>query len=566
VNPIDRVVMFFAPEAGKRRLAARKQADAMMNYDGASRGARTAGWKAPYTSADAAAYGQRGLLRQRSRDMVRNRALAARAKDVVVTNVVGQGIVPSVNAASADVAERVKGLVDRHLLTPDLCALGEYDLYEMQSIVMSTVFTDGEVLARRRVRNPVFNPNLALPFQIELLEVDYLDHSVQRYGENHVVEGVEYGPTGAIEAYHLYNEHPGAVITRKVLTSTRVPWQDVLHIRRFDRPGQLRGVPWLAPVMLTLADLSDYVEAQILKQRMAALMAVLVEWEEGKRPKDANGLETLSPGAVVNLPEGATATFSNPPSVAGFGEFMRFGMATVAVGIGITLESLSGDLKGVNYSSGRMGRMEHDRLVKAWQSQLIVGQFCRGVGRWMREAMALSPEWRGVEFGLEWTPPRRILVDPSKEIPAMVAEIDAGLASRQHMQRELAYDPARVRREREEDQRLDAAAGLRPVGASAQGIDDGEDDPADDDSGDDVDPEDGARSAGPVPARRARPGRSAPDMGALVEAIRAMPAPVVNVAPAPVTVNVPPRAAVRRDAVFNDNGQITGMIEREVDQ
>ena len=110
MNPIDRLVLFFAPEAGRRRVAARKQADVLMHYDGASRGTRTAGWKAPGTAADAAAFGTRGLLRQRSREMVRNRALAARARDVVVTNVIGQGIVPSVRAASDNVTGAVRGL------------------------------------------------------------------------------------------------------------------------------------------------------------------------------------------------------------------------------------------------------------------------------------------------------------------------------------------------------------------------------------------------------------------------------------------------------------------------
>jgi capsid protein len=31
--------------------------------------------------------------------------------------------------------------------------------------------------------------------------------------------------------------------------SVRVPAERVLHIYRVDRPGQVRGVPWLAPAI-----------------------------------------------------------------------------------------------------------------------------------------------------------------------------------------------------------------------------------------------------------------------------------------------------------------------------
>ena len=462
MNLIDRVIGTFNPEAGLRRARARAQTQLLMNYDAASKGRRTYGWKAPGTSADAAAYGARTRLRNMSRDFVRNRAYAARGRDVVMANVVGEGITPSIRAG-----ENAKAAVSAylpHLTGQDIDAMGEYDLAEMQGIIMSTVFTDGEVLVRRRMRNPRFNRNLLLPYQVELLEVDLLDHTIQRWGENLVVEGVEYGPTGAIEAYHLYNEHPGAVLHRRPLESTRVHWSDIIHVRRFDRPGQMRGVPWLAPVMMTLGELSDYQEAQILKQRMAALMALVIEWEDGaSRPAESGrGLEELAPGAVVDLPTGAKPHFTEPPTVDGYDEFMRRGLAAVAVGLGITYESLSGDLKGVNFSSGRMGRMEMDRLVRMWQRNLMIGQFCRGMERWFRDGLALVGH-AGLPFTLDWTPPRRILVDPTKEIPAMIEEVEAGLNSRQRTQRELGRDPDTIRAERKQDADADRDAGLPAV-------------------------------------------------------------------------------------------------------
>jgi hypothetical protein len=42
------------------------------------------------------------------------------------------------------------------------------------------------------------------------------------------------------------------------LSSQRVAARDVLHIYRKRRPGQLRDVSWLAPVLTRLCDLGDY--------------------------------------------------------------------------------------------------------------------------------------------------------------------------------------------------------------------------------------------------------------------------------------------------------------------
>lgn len=487
---IDRVIGYFAPEAGLRRLTARAQTNVVMNYDAASRGRRTYGWKASATSADAAAFGSRERLRQLSRDMVRNRAYAARAKDVVVANVVGEGIQPSVRSDKDSDKKTITSLMRQHLLTNLIDTGEEYDLLEIQQICMGTVFTDGEVLVRRRMRSSRFSRGLVLPYQVELIEADQLDTTVQTFGGNLVIEGVEYGPTGAVEAYHIYNEHPGAVRHRNPLTSTRVHWTDIIHLRRFDRPGQMRGVPWLAPVMMTLGELADYQEAQILKQRISALMAIVLKYTTGAvRPATAGaGIEDLAPGAVVELPEGAEPTVVQPPTVDGYDEFMGRGLRTIAAGIGLTYEALTADLRGVNFSSGRMGRNEMDRLVRMWQRSLMIMQFGAGMERWFRDGLRLAG-YGDLQFTLDWTPPRRILVDPTREIPAMIAEVDAGLNSRQGVQRELGRDPDRIREERQQDaeadRKMNAAAPAPKTPPVPGGPDPDADDPEDDEKDDD---------------------------------------------------------------------------------
>ncbi|MFG6080974.1 phage portal protein [Paracoccus litorisediminis] len=469
---LDRFIGEIAPMIGSKRMLARRAMGLAMNYDAAARGRRTEGWKAPATDADAAAFGSRERLRQLSRDMVRNRPYAARAREVVVSNVVGTGIVPSVVHGDAAKQAKIWAVLREHLLTPALDARGELDLYAQQEVVIGTVFTDGEVLARRRIRRGKYARDLPLGFQIELLECDYLDTTITSWGANEVIEGVEYSPIGDIEAYHLFREHPGAARMRGApLISERVSWRDILHIRRLDRPGQLRGVPWLAPVMLTMGDLSDYQEAEILKQKMAALLAGVVTYDKddagAEDVKKLRGLSKLEPGAVVAAPQGAQVSWTTPPRVEGYPEFVRENLGAVSMGIGITRESLTGDLSGVNFSSGRMGRMEMDRNVERWQ-RLVIGQFCAGVERWVREAWRLQQVLPAEEFALAHTAPRRPLIDPNDEIDAMVKAVEAGVNSRQNVQRTLGLDPEQIRRERAEDQNKDTEANLAPV--AVQGL------------------------------------------------------------------------------------------------
>lgn len=467
---LDRVVMDVAPRAGLARVKARVAGSALMNYDAASKGRRTYGWKSPATDGDAAAYGSRETLRQLARDMVRNRPYAQRAREVVVSNVVGTGIAFSVNHADPETRDQIDAVLREHLLTPNIDARGESNLMELQAVAMRAVFTDGEVLARRRIRRGKYARAIPLGFQIELIEADLLDLTKVSNGKNPVIEGVEYGPIGDVQAYWILTEHPGSARmgVQAQSKSERVDWRDIIHVRRFDRPGQLRGVTWLAPVMMTMGDLSDYQEAQILKQKMAALLAGVITNDDttgADTAKAAKGLEDLEPGALVSAPAGSSVTFTTPPRVDGYAEFMREGLGAVAMGIGITRESLTGDLSGVNFSSGRMGRMEMDRNVEGWQEHLMIGQFCAGIGRWISEAWLLVADSKLAreKFSIDWTAPRRPLIDPNDEIDAEIKAVDAAIKSRQGVQRKLGLDPDRVRREREEDAAKDAASTAAPA-------------------------------------------------------------------------------------------------------
>lgn len=450
MNVIDQIVLTFSPARGASRILARKRANVLMNYDGASRGRRTAGWKAPAKTADGAARYDRARLRDLSRDMIRNRSFATRAQAVVTNNVVGVGILPSLARIDGAAREDLLNRITDHFGSTSIDFFGLHSMFEMQRLVQNTVFSDGEILVRRRIRNR----SGAAILQVQLYEADFLNPNIRKDKTtgNEIVEGIEIADDGEIVAYHLFTRNPQDVGTYGQ-KSERVAASEIAHIYRGDRPGQLRGVPWLAPVMLTLGEISDYSEAQILKQRLSAVLTGFVENDEADATVEGeadSAFTDVQVGALTHLEPGKRVVFPDAPQAGGFEQFIRQALASVAVGVGITFESLAGDLRQVNFSSARMGRMEMDRNIEVWQQHLVIGQFCDVVARWFLEVeTARSTAFKGAK--ILWTAPVRALVDPTKEIPAMIKEIDAGLLSLQRAQRMRGRDPAIIRVERAED-------------------------------------------------------------------------------------------------------------------
>lgn len=455
---LDRAILQVSPIRGVKRIEARARANILMNYDAGGQGRRVKGMPAPATDADAASEPSRRLLRQRSRDLIRNAPFARRGMTVVSNNVVGAGILPTITGpnkskASVKAAEDAGAVILTHLASASLDAHGALNLSAMQTVVCNSLFESGEVLALRRTRENV--PAGGLPLAIELLEIDHLDATVQSFRDggvvNEVIDGIEYDAQGVVVAYHIYEKHPGASRwTKRSLKSKRVPAIDVLHIRRIDRPGQVRGVPWLAPVMVTMKEMRDYQEAQILKQKISALLVGVIEAGDAGVPKDGAGLDKMSPGQLVHTEAGQKVVFSNPPQVNDYDVVMRLGLCAAAMGLGITYESLAGDLGRVNFSSARIGRLEMDKNIETWQTQILIGQFCAGVGRWSLDAYRLRPKAkRGMK--MSWTAQRRAIIDPTKEIPAIIKKVEGGLSSMQREQRAMGLDPEVIARERQED-------------------------------------------------------------------------------------------------------------------
>ena len=409
-------------------------------YEGAAESRTRRGWTRSNVGPNTAA-SHAPTLRARARDMVRNDAHAARAVQVVAGNVVGTGIQPRFRDDPKQVMET---LWRNWSAKADVS--GRLGLDTLQLIAMRAAVQDGECFVVRRTRR---RSGAVLPLKIELLEADMLDESKNGTitGGGAIIQGVEVDQFGEVVGYHFRQRHPGETHIFAGATAyetIRIPAADVIHVYLPLRPQQMRGVSLLAPSMTAKVDLSDYERFHLTSKKMEAAMTAFVIPGDNLPPSlnepeigtemsiatDADGadVEKMEPGLIAFLPNGKDIRFSNPAPVQGYSEFKRAMLQTIAVGWGLTYELMTGDLSQVNYSSLRAGMLEFWRFVDQLQWQMFIPTFCDGVLNWFAESVELSGGDAARALDVEWVPPKRAQVDPSKDILADYLRVRAGFA------------------------------------------------------------------------------------------------------------------------------------------
>ena len=334
---------------------------------------------------------------------------------------------------------------------------------------------------------------MILPLQLHMLEGDQLDLAKSEALPNGQIKyGVEFDPIGRRRAYWLFAAHPGADASAATASRTSAPYpaRDFLHVFRVERPGQVRGMPWGTGSVHRLRMLDDYVDAQLERQRKAAcFMAWRRAPDHLAEPlEDASPLlDRLEPGIIEDLPPGWDIEFATPPQPEDDERFMRARLREVAADYGIPYEVLTGDLSQVNFSSARMGWNEFARNIETWRWQLLVPRLLNPLVDWFREAAALIGFTVVQPYPL-WTAPARVMVDATREVPALIKAIRAGLISTPQAIRQQGYDPDLLLAEESAWRAKTATAGL--LFDSDPGADLGRDPDGPDGPDDDMDTED----------------------------------------------------------------------------
>lgn len=452
-------------------------------HEGASRrGAFMANWRVGLRSADADWMPDRDDVVARSRDVGRNEGVGASATMRTVNSAVGfrwdftskpnwiaLGIPYEV---ARELGQRIGAAWEQYAYGIHFQADAERVLTFGGLLRLSAahIFNDGEMLGviewaddedtryctRLRVVDPdrLSNPN-------GMADGSRLDNG------NTVIGGVEKNAAQVPVAYWIRESHPGdlgstAKRTWRRLTrySTNLGRPQVLHAFDKLRASQTRGITRFVSVLKLFKAFSTFTDKTLEAAALNALFLGFIKSNAGpsavgesfdaddlagwaadredfysENPIEVQGaqLPVLGPDDDVQMQTTARDT-------SGFDGFTRAILRLIAAALGITYEELSMDFSTTNYSSARAA------LMIAWKETLAL----RGLieqqiawlffAAWLEEAIDIGavvlPEgapdfYDAIDAYVEgrWRGPGRGHIDPTKEVAAAAARIEAGIST-----------------------------------------------------------------------------------------------------------------------------------------
>ena len=412
------------------------------------------------------------IAAQRGAWYARNNPWIAAAVDSLTGNIVGAGIKPQSMHPDRAVRERLQALWLRWTDVADPGGLA--DFYGLQAMAVRAMIESGESFARLRVAAD----SQSIPLRIELLDRDQVPSDLHRDvgGGTRIRAGIEFDSAGRRSACWISPSRPGDPLGSLRMEPVRVPAADCIQLFKTLVPGQLRGITWLAPVLLRLHELDQFEDAALVKAKVAALFTGFITDPDGTAgglPGSVNsGVLTvgMEPGSLIPLPPGADIRFSTPSEHDAYAPFVKNHLRAVAAGIGLPYELVSGDLEGVTYSSIRAGLIEFRRRIEQLQHNVVVHMFCRPVWERFVRLAVLTGDLPARDFGQDpeaytgcaWLPPKFDYVDPIKDVQADIMAIDAGLKSRSQAISERGFDAEHVDAEIAADEERASQLGLNP--------------------------------------------------------------------------------------------------------
>jgi len=384
------------------------------------------------------------ILRARSRDATRNHPVAAGAIDTLAHNIIGSGLKPQsriphkllgiTEERAADLQIQAEAAFER--FKPFASSDDRLDFDDLQFLALLKTVEDGEIIAL-----PTWAKDDWRPFGrcVELLESERLATPIGKGLESKIRHGIKAGGRGQPQTYFI----------RKADSTTdylEIPARDkngrpkILHIFASRRPGQMRGVPYFAPVLTYFQDLASYLEAEIVAARVAACLSVFISKEQAFGPtgkESDTGFQELTPGLIARLGIGESINVVDPKRPGdSFAPFVESVLRLIGVALGLPYELLVKDFSKTNYSSARAALLEGRRVFKTWRGWMAK-RFCQPIWQLVIEEAYLRGEFDAPDFYdhyFEYTRAAWIgggwgWVDPVKEVEASRKAIDYGLST-----------------------------------------------------------------------------------------------------------------------------------------
>ncbi|MDD5165742.1 MAG: phage portal protein [Candidatus Pacebacteria bacterium] len=390
----------------------------------------------------------------RSHYLTRNNACSITAKKRLLANWIGIGITTEWTHANGDPHKKMQKLWLTWLAECNLDGYG--NLYNTEALWGAALFESGESLTRMVVAK---RPTSKIPLALQVLESEQLDPMfnnlasqvspdiVVQEGET-VTSGIGFVNTKPT-TYYFWKRHPGKV--GSVIGNNKrvpIPAEDIIHIFERERPGQWRGVPMLAAVLLNIYEMDELVDATLQRQKAAQAISWIIEktgvtnaFAPGtvRASTDINEVDAAgnrkmiiqaAGGGVQYLNAGESVKFSSIDDIgANLQVLLQDEWSKIAAALGLAYHQITGDLSGVNFSSIRAGLNELRIRIEMVQQHLFINLGLRKVTARFQEFAGLYESAAMLEAIATFYVPRRYGVDDLKDAQADLMEVQAGFAT-----------------------------------------------------------------------------------------------------------------------------------------
>ena len=418
-------------------------------YSGARFDRTNLSWVTPLSSPDQSYKNSIDTLRKRVHDLVRNNNYAAQAIRYSTNQIVGQGV-----KLQAQIRSQRGGTINTRLNEAiegewnkwgrkDSCDIrGVLCFSELERLAVRSMIESGECFII--IHRKAFGRS-KIPFSLEILEAEQLDEDYKgvKQNEKNVWRlGIELSPEGRAVNYAFLAKHPGDTNFSQTIGQKNhiiVPAKDVVHLFLPLRPGQHRGVPFLASAINHLHQLDGYIEATVVGQRASsALMGFITspegELDPGGEVFDFERVSAFEPGTFKYLAPGESVSVPDLDKANGeFEPFVRSMLRSMASGLGCSFEAISSDYSQSNYSSSRLAMLQDRDHWRTIQKMLKETFYQPIYENWLEMAVlsnvltlptySTTPE---VYEKVRWVCRGYSYVDPQKEIAGMKDAVRCG--------------------------------------------------------------------------------------------------------------------------------------------
>ncbi|BDU72916.1 phage portal protein [Mesoterricola silvestris] len=362
---------------------------------------QTSNWNPGNGSADDDLLWDLPTLRNQSRSLQRDNPLAAGAVNTATTSVVGTGL-----TVQSEIDREILGLTTEDASAWQAQAERYFNLWagskeadvtltqnfwEMQDLAFRSTLESGDALAL--IAN-IQRPSSICGTSIQIIEGDRIVNKDNMKDTETLIAGVAIDKVGAPSAYHVLRNHPGSTISTQKAWDIRPAFtasgrRATLHLFTRTRPGQHRGVPYLATVIEAFRELGEYTDGELRAAVISGLFSVFIEppttggggmldVPEGEGGPNKEGELAIDYGTVVNLAPGEKPHNITPgrPNTA-FDPFVLAILRQIGVGLEIPYEILIKHFTA-SYSAARAALLELGKFVRRRRFWLACN-FCQPI-------------------------------------------------------------------------------------------------------------------------------------------------------------------------------------------